>query len=278
MGATRAGVARTKSRRPCGTGLRQPAKAKRSSRSSILALPSCANPAPRVSISTRRTTQRVRAALLMSESENRYGGVSLKKTEKKQITRSDPNIKRGARLPVGEVRVRELVAAGFNEGVLRAFVDAFPRASKERKPPLAGIKNRQITGLAERLCHVASEIMSVNEEVSRGSGCPLSDVPGARLPVELGLYAMWLTALLKTPLEHRASERQLLELLLIAATRKFTGKPHYTALSELLWNASGEKANPEALLQLACDHASQIEQMEGQLDTILAPLLRRLAD
>ena len=204
--------------------------------------------------------------------------MSLKKTKKKQTTRSDIKVKRGARLPVGEVRMRELVAAGFNEGVLRAFVDAFPRASNERKPPLAGMKNRQVIALAQRLCRVASEVMSVNDEVSRGSGCPLSDVPGARLPVELAVYAIWLIALSKTPLGHRASERQLLELLLIAAAQKFTGGPRYAALSDLLWNAGGEKANPGALLQLARDHASQIEQMQGQLDAILAPLLRTLAD
>lgn len=202
----------------------------------------------------------------------------MRKTKKKQITRSDSKIKRGARLPIGEVRMRQLVAAGFDEEVLKAFVDAFAHASKERKPPLEGMKNRQIMGLAQGVCRVASEIMSVNDKVSRGSGRPVSEVPGARLPFELGLYAVWLLALSRTPLEHRASDRQLLELLLIAATRKFTGRPHYAALSELLVNASGEDVSPEALLQLACDHESQMEQMKGQLDSFLAPLLRGSAD
>ena len=79
----------------------------------------------------------------------------LRKTNKEQITRSDPKIKRRARLPVGEVRMRELVAAGFNEGALKAFVDAFAHASNERKPAIVGMKKRQIMGLVQRICRVA---------------------------------------------------------------------------------------------------------------------------
>jgi hypothetical protein len=174
--------------------------------------------------------------------------------------------------------MRELVAAGFNEGALKAFVDAFAHASNERKPAIVGMKKRQIMGLVQRICRVACEIMAVNDRVSRGSGRPVPEVQGAHLPIELGLYAAWLLFLSKTPLEHRASDRQLLELLLIAATRKITGKPHYAALSGLLSDANEEDVSPEALSQVARDHASQIQQMEGQLDTILVPLLRRLAD
>ena len=204
--------------------------------------------------------------------------MALRKTNKKRVARQAPKIKGGARTHVGKDRLGELVTAGFNEGVLRAFVHTFPHASKERNRPLAGMNNRQIMRLAQRICRVASEITALNDNVSKGSGRPVCEVPGARLPVELGLYATWLLFLSKTPLEHRASDRQLLELLLIAATRKFTGKSHYAALSGLLSDASGEDVSGEALLQLACDHKAQLEQIEGELHTILAPLLPGPAD
>jgi hypothetical protein len=173
--------------------------------------------------------------------------------------------------------MRELVAAGFDEGILKGFVDAIAHASNERKPAVAGIKNRQIRALAQRTCRLASEIMAANDKVSKGSGRPASEVPGAHLPVELGLYATWLLFLSKTPLEYRVSDRQLLKLLLIAATRKFTGKPHYAALSDLLSDASRQVVSVEALLQLASDHKLQIREMEGQMYNLIAPLLGGLS-
>jgi hypothetical protein len=111
----------------------------------------------------------------------------LRKAKKGQIKQPDPKIARGVRTPVPKDRLRELVAAGFNEGVLKAFVDAFAHASNERKPAIAGMKKRQIIGLVHRICRVASQIIAVNDKVSRGSGRPVSEGQGAHLPVELGL-------------------------------------------------------------------------------------------
>jgi len=88
------------------------------------------------------------------------------------------------------------------------------------------------------------------------------------------LYATWLLFLSKTPLEHRASDRQLLELLLIAATRTLTGKPRYAALSDLLSKASGQYVGVEALLQLASDHELQIREIEAQIDNVVPTVLR----
>jgi hypothetical protein len=139
------------------------------------------------------------------------------------------------------------------------------------------MKNRQLMSLVQRICRIASDIEAVNYEFSRSSGVPPSEVRGARLPFELALYGTWLLFLSRTPLEHRASDRQLAELLLIACTRKFTGKSHYAALSELLMDGSGRDVSAEALIQLARDHQSQIKDMEGQLDDILAPLLKELS-
>ncbi len=78
------------------------------------------------------------------------------------------------------------------------------------------------------------------------------------------------------PLDYRASDRQTLTLLLIAATRKLTGKPHYGALAELLtaaMPATYEDVSPSALLQLAKDHESDLTQLESLLDHLLPILL-----
>ena len=201
----------------------------------------------------------------------------MRKNEERQTARAGPRIKKGARIPIRKDRTAELVAAGFNAEVLKALVDSHRDASNERKPVLTNMKNRQLMSLVQRICRVASDIEAVNCEFSKSSGMSASEVRGARLPFELALYGTWLLFLSRTPLEHRASDRQLAELLLIACTRKFTGKSHYTALSELLMDGTGRDVSPEALIQLARDHHSQIKDMEEQLDDILAPLLKELS-
>ncbi len=193
-------------------------------------------------------------------------------------------IEKRPRLPVRKDRIRELVAAGFDERVLTTLLAAFLNASKERKAPLSRMKNRELLGLAGRVCRLATEIKTLNAEVSRSSGLPVSDLAGAALPVELALYGTWLLALTRMPWAARASDRQLIKLLLIAVARKLTGNSRYTALSELLTdsaaarkNESEEDVTPEALMQLAKDHELRLKEFESQLDTILAHVLQEPA-
>jgi len=173
--------------------------------------------------------------------------------------------KKGVRLPVRRDRIRELVDAGFNESVLRELVDAFATADDRRRPPLAGMKTRELHGFVQRVLRVASEIKSLNEKLAEATRLPTSNLLGAGLPAELAFYAAWALASSKEPLEYRASERQRVELLLIAATRKFTGKCRWAAVAELL------DVTPEALRQFVRDHRSLLRQIEDALDRSPCP-------
>ena len=170
-------------------------------------------------------------------------------------------------------RFNELVSAGFNECVLRSLVTGFSVASNKRHNPLTEMTTKQLASLAQRICCLIGEITTVNDKVARASGRPVSEVPGARLPVDLALYAAWLFAIVNSPIEHRASDHQLTKLLLLAAAQKFTNRPCYAALSDLLTEASGEDVSPESLSQLAKDHELQIREMQVNLSNILAPFL-----
>lgn len=187
---------------------------------------------------------------------------------------------KGARLPVAKDWTKELIAAGFDERLLKDLLAAFGTASNQRKPPLVGMRSRALRSLAQRMCRIASEIKTLNGLLSPGFGQPAPEVQGAGLSFELVLYAAWLVFLSRMPLEYRASDRQMIELLLIAAARRFTHKPQYTALSHLLTekDASGDGVSPEALLQLARDHETQIRYLEGQLEALPSILLQRRVD
>ncbi len=69
-------------------------------------------------------------------------------------------------------RFNELVDGGFDRAYLSALLCEFAHTSKERKPPLTGMKNRELVSLVLLICKVISKIEAVNDEFSRRGGLP----------------------------------------------------------------------------------------------------------
>ena len=101
--------------------------------------------------------------------------------------------------PFGETELESWWMPDSTKVVLRELVDAFATADDRRRPPLAGMKTRELHGFVQRVLRVASEIKSLNEKLAEATRLPTSNLLGAGLPAELAFYAAWALASSKEP-------------------------------------------------------------------------------
>jgi hypothetical protein len=183
--------------------------------------------------------------------------------------------------PMVTAILKKLEREGFPRYVLEDALVTFANARAERLAIVPGMTKKRIQSLLGRIMDLADTIEHLNQNTltdPRFVTFPLREWRGRllapvylELPDTLRMYAVHLSSCMNwLPLSLRRSDRQAATLILLAMTEHFTKRLHYARISELLTaalHAAGEERDitAPALLQLAKDHRSEMDKINGML-------------